>query len=137
MLSAVFKGVQWLAKDNDEKIADIKAVATDINTYENISGSLLVGKFFNSQFGSLNAKVPSSKTGTVWDDIAPTQTNYQGSVLPKSFELTTTNGKVWVHGNATEHIAEIIQNRAQFYTPDAVRLATQQQLRSLQSAVNS
>ena len=36
-----------------------------------------------------------------------TQPNYPGSVIPKSFEMTLTNGqKVWIHGNATEHIAE-------------------------------
>jgi len=77
-------------------------------------------------------------TGTVWDDIRPTQPNYPGSVLPKSFELSTGNGvKVWVHGNATEHIAEFIQMKAVNYTPEVVRLATQMQLKSLQSAVNA
>jgi len=80
-------------------------------------------------------KVP--KTGTVWDDILPTQGNYSGSVLPRSFELKTTNGKIWVHGNASEHVAEYAKMKAINYTPEAVKLATQQQLRSLQSAVNA
>lgn len=77
-------------------------------------------------------------TGTVWDDIIASQPNYSGSVLPKSFELATANGtKVWVHGNATEHIAEYLSMKAINSTPEAVRLATQQQLRSLQSAVDA
>jgi hypothetical protein len=77
-------------------------------------------------------------TGTVWDDIKSTQPNYPGSVIPKSFEMVLPNGKkVWVHGNATEHMAEYAQHKAVNYTPDAVRLASQQQLRSLQEALNS
>ncbi len=141
MAHLVFKGIMWLAKDNDEKVEDVKRVATDVNTYENIGGTIFLGKVLGAQLNSFNSKLPSfakAGTGTVWDDITPTQPNYPGSVLPKSFELTTTNGtKVWVHGNATEHIAEFIKSRAQYYTPDAVRLATQQQLSSLQSAVST
>ncbi len=59
-------------------------------------------------------------------------------MIPKSFELTLPNGeKVWVAGNATEHIAEFAQMKAVNYTPEAVRLASQEQLRSLQGAVNT
>jgi hypothetical protein len=78
-----------------------------------------------------------NKTSTVWDDVIATQPNYPGSVIPKSFELSTEGGaKVWVHGNATEHIAEYAQMVAKNNPPDVVRLASQQQIRSLQSAVN-
>jgi filamentous hemagglutinin len=59
-------------------------------------------------------------------------------VIPKSFELTLPNGeRVWVAGNATEHIAEFAQMKAVNYTPEAVRLASQEQLSSLQGAVNT
>ncbi len=78
-----------------------------------------------------------AKTGTVWDDIVATQGNYPGSVLPKSFELSTASGKIWVHGNATKHIDEFLQMKAKYVTPDVVRLSTQQQLRSLQASVGS
>lgn len=75
---------------------------------------------------------------TVWNDIKPTQPSYSGSNIPKSFELQLPNGqKVWVHGNATEHIAEYAQYVANRGTPEALRLVTQQELRSLQAAVNS
>nr|WP_258526873.1 RHS repeat-associated core domain-containing protein [Enterobacter cloacae] len=67
------------------------------------------------------------KTGTVWDDINPTQSNYPGTVIPKSFEMTLPNGqRVWVHGNATEHMAEYAQYKAKYYIPDTVRLTSQE-----------
>ncbi len=78
-----------------------------------------------------------TKTGTVFDAITPTQSVYTGSVIPRSFEMSLSNGqRVWVAGNATEHLAEYAQMKALNYTPDAVRLASQEQLVSLQSAVN-
>ena len=46
----------------------------------------------------------AGKTGTVWDYIKGTQPNYNGTQIPKSFEINVGNQKVWVHGNATEHI---------------------------------
>lgn len=52
--------------------------------------------------------------------------------------MTLPNGqKVWVHGNATEHIAEYAQFTAKNYTPEAVRLSSQQQLNGLQGALNT
>jgi filamentous hemagglutinin len=57
--------------------------------------------------------------------------------LPRSFELTTETGRVWVHGNATEHLAEYALARAVTGSPEAVNLATQVQLSSLQSAVGA
>ena len=77
-------------------------------------------------------------TGTVFDSIKATQPFYPGSVIPRSFEMTLPNGKsVWVAGNATEHIAEFAQMKAINFTPEAVRLASQEQLASLQGAINT
>ena len=45
-----------------------------------------------------------SKTGTVWDNITPTQENYPYTNIPKSFEIEVNGEKMWVHGNATEHM---------------------------------
>ncbi|EML4853717.1 hemagglutinin repeat-containing protein [Morganella morganii] len=79
-----------------------------------------------------------AKTGTVFDSIKATQPAYTGSVIPKSFEMTLPNGqKVWVHGNATEHMAEYAASKAITHTPEAVRLASQEELRSFQAAVNT
>ncbi len=77
-------------------------------------------------------------TGTVFDSIKATQPVYPGSAIPVSFEMTLPNGQsVWVAGNATEHMAEFAQMKAVNYTPEAVNLASQQQLTSLQAAVNT
>lgn len=77
-------------------------------------------------------------TGTVFDSIKATQPTYPGSAIPRSFEMTLPNGQnVWVAGNATEHMAEFAQMKAVNYTPEAVRLASQEQLTSLQAAVNT
>ncbi|MCG1054348.1 hemagglutinin repeat-containing protein [Mycetohabitans sp. B5] len=82
--------------------------------------------------------VTSSTTGTVWDSIKATQPTHPGSVIPQSFEMSLSNGqKVWVHGNATEHLAEYAQMVANNNSPGVVRLTTQQQLASLHGAVNA
>jgi filamentous hemagglutinin len=84
------------------------------------------------------AKNSQLATGTVFDTIKATQPVYPGSVIPKSFEMSLQNGqKVWVHGNATEHMAEYAASKAVTYAPEAVRLASQEGLRSFQSAVNT
>jgi RHS repeat-associated protein len=78
------------------------------------------------------------RTGTIWDSIKPTQPLYEGTTIPRSFEMTTANGKIWVHGNATEHIAEYataMLNRG--VSPSVVNMSTQAQMRSLQAAVNA
>ncbi|MEU7585194.1 polymorphic toxin-type HINT domain-containing protein [Micromonospora sp. NPDC049230] len=75
--------------------------------------------------------------GTVWDDIKGTQPEVPGTGgMPKSFELAAGDTKVWVHGNASKHIAEYAENMtSRGASPEMVGLGTQQNLRSLQSAV--
>jgi hypothetical protein len=75
-------------------------------------------------------------SGTVWDSIKPTQPVYEGTVIPKSFELKTANGTIWVHGNATEHLAEYaMANLNRGVSTGLVNAGTQAQLTSLQAAV--
>ncbi|NVE01681.1 hemagglutinin [Massilia sp. BJB1822] len=62
---------------------------------------------------------------------------HPGSLIPKKFELVLENGgKVWADGHATKHLAEYAAGKAVDYTPEAVRLASQVQLKSLGDAVN-
>ena len=49
-----------------------------------------------------------TNTSIVWAHIKSTQDCYSGTKLPQSFEIATPAGKVWTHGNATEHIYEAI-----------------------------
>ncbi len=49
-------------------------------------------------------------TASVWYHITSTQETYSGTQIPKSFEVdvpktsATPFGKMWTHGNATEHM---------------------------------
>ncbi|MEU4599651.1 putative T7SS-secreted protein [Nocardia sp. NPDC023988] len=80
--------------------------------------------------------MPDSCTGTVWDSIRPTQPNYPGSELPRSFEMDAGGTSVWVNGNATEHMAEYLRAIAERGATRAdVDLATQGQLSSLRAAL--
>jgi RHS repeat-associated protein len=79
---------------------------------------------------------PEICRGTVWDDIKPTQPKYPGTQLPKSFEMQAGEQRVWVHANATKHLAEYAQGRiSAMASPEQVGLINQVQLRSLQEAV--
>lgn len=73
----------------------------------------------------------AAKTGTVWDSIKATQPVWEGTTIPRSFELTTDAGKFWVHGNATEHMAEYALGKA------GSAMGTQAQLTNLQAAVQA
>jgi len=47
-------------------------------------------------------------TSIVWEHLEPTQGNYGGTDLPRSFNVDTPQGKMWTHGNATKHMHEAI-----------------------------
>jgi len=105
-----------------------------------LAGLFLPGKKFPDGFVGKAESIAADigKTGTVFDSIKGTQPVYPGSVIPKSFEMTLPNGqKVWVHGNATEHMAEYAASKALTNTPEAVRLASQTELRSFQAALDT
>lgn len=51
-----------------------------------------------------NSGLFHSKTGTVWDYIHPTQPNYPDTELPRSFNIDTEVGQIWVHGHGTMHM---------------------------------
>ena len=60
-------------------------------------------------------------TGTVWDNIKATQDNYPNTNIPRSFEVEVNGQKMWVHGNATEHMyddvyAKIMAGEGTAYT---------------------
>ncbi|WP_228957315.1 MULTISPECIES: hypothetical protein [Photorhabdus] len=122
------------------KVGEGKFSPKDQSTVTNVEHP--VGKFDGKSLSNGKtenvAKNSELSTGTVFDSIKGTQPMYPGSVIPKSFEMSLPNGKkVWVHGNATEHMVEYAASKAVTHTPEAVRLASQQELRSFQSAVNT
>nr|WP_255574312.1 RHS repeat-associated core domain-containing protein [Austwickia sp. TVS 96-490-7B] len=97
-----------------------------------LAGCEAVGKAAEALAGR-----PAAKTGTVWDDVVGTAGAIPGTGgLPKSFELTAGNSRVWVHGNVTDHLADAARSAARSgQSLEMVGLGTQQRLRSLQAAV--
>ena len=72
----------------------------------------------------------------VWDDVTTTGANYPGTVVPKSFPLRLADGtEVWVHPNATKHMAEAATSSAARGSAANAQVMTQQQIRSFQAAV--
>lgn len=60
-------------------------------------------ELMNGLFGS-----PDEPTATVWGHIEPTQPNYEGTQIPRSFIVATPSEKFWTHGNATKHMNEFV-----------------------------
>lgn len=57
---------------------------------------------------------PNESTADVWEHLTATQPDYGGTRIPRSFEIdvpvtpATPDGKMWTHGNATEHMFEAV-----------------------------
>lgn len=65
----------------------------------------------NKQFSGLFNRTSGTKvwnTSEVWTHVYPTQSNYEGTDLPRSFSVDTPQGQMWTHNNATEHMYEAI-----------------------------
>ncbi len=78
----------------------------------------------------------SGSTAGVWQDISPTQENYPGTSLPRSFTINTGERTFWVHGNATEHMAEYLAKQASTgHSTESTRLATQLMLYDMQQSL--
>ena len=78
------------------------------------------------------------KTKKIWEDIKATQPLYDtNSLIFKSFEINLGTNKVWVHGNATEHLRELEINLMKDIskTPEAKRLAMELILTDFQGAL--
>ncbi|MDX3750613.1 DUF6531 domain-containing protein [Streptomyces sp. AK08-02] len=72
-------------------------------------------------------------TVSVWTRIAATQPVYANTMLPQSFNLLTAGGRqVWVHPNATKHIAEEIM-----YNGFSRNMKTEEMLTGLVRAVDA
>ena len=82
-----------------------------------------------------------NKTGTVWDNITPTQENYPFTEIPKSFVVEVNGQKMWVHGNATEHMYQDFYNGTAYTKCTNPKLYTQELMSdfygSLQKATKS
>jgi RHS repeat-associated protein len=92
----------------------------------------------NVRMIELEARLFQGPTTTVWDSIRATAGTYAGTDIPRTFELTTKLGKVWVNSNATEHLAEFAKHLlSRGYSAEQAGLSMQLQLGSLQGAVQT
>jgi hypothetical protein len=104
-------------------------------------GAAFVYRYFlrasvRSDPSRVQAAVGETPGGTVWDRITPTQPVYEGSPIPRSFELTTESGRIWVHPNASKHIVERYWANVTRLGTEGANIAAQQELRSLEAAVS-
>ncbi|WNH00174.1 hypothetical protein KYK12_023430 (plasmid) [Escherichia coli] len=75
-------------------------------------GGAAVSKI-DSIVANYSKKTNQLSTETVFDSIKATMPVHPGTVIPQSFEMSLPNGqKIWVHGNATEHMAEYVASKA-------------------------
>lgn len=72
----------------------------------------------------------------VWNDITPIQPNYPGTALPRSFVIKADGETLWVHGNATEHLAEYLIKQANTgHSQESTKLVAQIMLYDMQLSV--
>ncbi|MBL1079314.1 hypothetical protein JK358_33405 [Nocardia sp. 2] len=96
----------------------------------------LVEKLRNA-WNRVKAEGPYVRDDKFWDDIKATQDNYPSTELPRSFEMQAGETRVWVHGNATEHMAEYLQHMdSRGDVKSQLDLVTQVQMKSLQAAID-
>lgn len=77
-------------------------------------------------------------SANVWNDITSTQTNYPDTELPRSFIIKTEGETLWVHGNATEHIAEYLIKQANTgHSQETTKLVAQIILYDMQQSLGT
>lgn len=72
-----------------------------------LQGEKVMSKQFSGHFNR-TAGTKVWNTAEVWNHVHPTQGNYAGTYLPKSFNVDTPQGAMWTHNNATKHMHETI-----------------------------
>ena len=75
----------------------------------------------NSSAGNIKENASYKDDKAVWNNITATQENWPNTQIPKSFEIEINGQKMWVHGNATEHMyddvyAKIMAGEGTAYT---------------------
>ena len=77
-------------------------------------------------------------SANVWNDITPTQPNYPGTKIPRSFVIRTEGEALWVHANATEHMADyIIKQVNTGHLLESTKLASQIMLYDMQRSLSA
>ena len=89
-----------------------------------------------SKGGSGLFKGSNGATIKIWEDITPTENNYSGTAIPRSFTIKVNNSTFWVHGNATEHMAEYLIKQANTgHNINSTKLSAQLILSDMQASL--
>ena len=79
--------------------------------------------------------VNNGTTGTVWDSIKATQPAYEGTSIPKSFNIKVDNVELWVAPNGTKHIREYLTSNNK-HIGSTTSVSSQIALKEFESALN-
>ena len=103
---------------------------------DDIGGAANVGRKRKIDGDSLGIKGTDNVLGdgTVWENIKITQPLYEGTKIPKSFELVADGKKFWVHPNGTKHMVEYITRDA---TTHGMSINSQTLLSSFQNSIKN
>ena len=83
----------------------------------------------------MGSTCPKEKTGTVWDNIEATQPVYDGSQLPKSFNINVNGQTLWVNPNGTKHMLEYVTRDGQHIGTFTNPVNSQMMLTEFESAL--
>ena len=78
-----------------------------------------------------------SKTGTVWDNIKPTQSMREGTQIPKSFNISIDGQELWVNPNGTKHMYEYVTRNEQHIGTFTMPISSQSMLTEFEAALKS
>ena len=71
----------------------------------------------------------------MWDSIKATQPAYEGTSIPKSFNIKVDNVELWVASNGTKHIREYLTSHNK-HIGSTTSVSSQIALKEFESALN-
>lgn len=87
--------------------------------------------------GGSGAGESGSKTGTIWDNIKPTQSMREGTQIPKSFSISIDGQEFWVNPNGTKHMYEYVTRNEQHIGTFTMPISSQSMLTEFEAALKS
>lgn len=76
-----------------------------------------------------------NNTGTVWDNINPTQPMRDGTEIPKSFNITIDGQEFWVNPNSTKHMYEYVTRSGKHFGTFTTPVNSQSMLKEFDTAL--
>lgn len=128
------KGASKLGKAGKvEEAGEAAKIASKIEKAEETAkaGKEVVEELSTASKGSLDS------TGTVWENIKPTQPMREGTQIPKSFSISIDGQEFWVNPNGTKHMYEYITRDAQHIGSFTTPVSSQTMLSEFEAALKT